>query len=100
MGRAWPAAGDLAASGAIDRVLPAADLHPKAEAFARRLSSGPTSAFAVVKELAAAYLKGGIAGADALLIDAAVGLFDTDDARDGIRRFLEAGPGQATFIGR
>jgi enoyl-CoA hydratase/carnithine racemase len=99
-GGALHTASDLAASGVIDRVLPAADLHPKAEAFARRLASGPTSAFAVVKELAAAYLEGGIAGADALLIDAAVGLFDTDDARNAIRTFLEAGPGQATFTGR
>jgi hypothetical protein len=84
----------------IDRVLPAADLHPKAEAFVRRLASGPTSAFAVVKDLVGAYDEGGIAGADALLIDAAVGLFDTDDARAGIRTFLKAGPGKATFTGK
>ena len=84
----------------IDRVLPAADLDAKAEAFAQRLASGPTSAFAVVKELVGAYAEGGIAGADALLIDAAVGLFDTDDARAGIRTFLEAGPGKATFTGK
>jgi enoyl-CoA hydratase/carnithine racemase len=93
-------AADLAASGVIDRVLPAADLHPKAEAFVRRLASGPTSAFAVVKDLVDAYDEGGIAGADALLIDAAVGLFDTDDARAGIRTFLKAGPGKATFTGK
>jgi enoyl-CoA hydratase/carnithine racemase len=93
-------AADLSASGVIDRVLPAADLHPKAEAFVRRLASGPTSAFAVVKQLVGAHGEGGIAGADALLIDAAVGLFDTDDARAGIRTFLEAGPGKATFTGK
>jgi hypothetical protein len=42
----------------------------------------------------------GIAGADALLLDAAVGLFDTEDARDGIRTFLASGPGKAAFAGR
>ena len=90
---------EFAAWGAIDRVLPAEELHAKAEAFARKLADGPTRAFAVVKDLARAYTRDGIAGADALLLDAAVGLFDTDDARGGINTFLEAGPGKATFTG-
>jgi enoyl-CoA hydratase/carnithine racemase len=89
----------LAAWGIVDRVLPAEDLHAKAEAFARRLADGPTRAFTVVKDLARAYTTDGIAGADLLLLDAAVGLFDTDDARGGIKSFLESGPGHATFAG-
>jgi enoyl-CoA hydratase/carnithine racemase len=91
---------DLAAWGAIDRVVAADQLHPAAEEFARRLAAGPTRAFAVVKELARAYTTDGIPGADRLLLDAAVGLFDTEDARDGIKSFLESGPGKATFAGR
>ena len=90
---------EFAAWGAIDRVLPAEELHAEAETFARKLADGPTRAFAVVKDLARAYTRGGIAGADALLLDAAVGLFDTDDGRSGIKTFLEAGPGNATFTG-
>jgi len=54
----------------------------------------------VVKELTRSYTAGGVAGADALLADAAVGLFDTEDARGGIRSFLASGPGHATFAGR
>jgi enoyl-CoA hydratase/carnithine racemase len=92
-------ADELAAWGVIDRVLPGEDLHAAAEAFARRLADGPTRAFAVVKDLARAYTTGGIAGADVLLLDAAVGLFDTDDARGGIKTFLESGPGHAKFAG-
>ncbi|MDT5169801.1 MAG: hypothetical protein QOD02_3132, partial [Mycobacterium sp.] len=65
-----------------------------------RLAAGPTRAFAVVKELTRAYTAGGVAGADALLADAAVGLFDTEDARGGISSFLTSGPGHATFAGR
>jgi enoyl-CoA hydratase/carnithine racemase len=84
---------EFAAWGAIDRVLPAEELHAKAETFARKLADGPTRAFAVVKDLARAYTRDGIAGADALLLDAAVGLFDTDDARTRIKTFLEAGQG-------
>jgi enoyl-CoA hydratase/carnithine racemase len=92
-------ADELAAWGVIDRVLPADDLRAQTEAFARRLAVGPTRAFRVVKDLARAYTTDGIAGADRLLLDAAVGLFDTDDARGGIKTFLESGPGHATFAG-
>jgi enoyl-CoA hydratase/carnithine racemase len=91
---------DFAAWGAIDRVVAAGELGPAAEEFALRLANGPTRAFSVVKEIAAAYTAGGIAGADALLLDAAVGLFDTDDARGGIDGFLESSRGSQTFAGR
>lgn len=91
---------DLAAWGAIDRVVAADDLQPAAEEFARRLAHGPTRAFSVVKQVASAYTTDGIAAADALLLDAAVGLFDTQDARDGIQAFLESGRGSQTFAGR
>ena len=84
-------ADEFADWGAIDRVLPAEELHAEAETFARKLADGPTRAFAVVKELVRAHTSDGIAGADALLLDAAVGLFDTDDARSGIKTFLEVG---------
>jgi enoyl-CoA hydratase/carnithine racemase len=91
---------DFAAWGVIDRVLPAEDLQTKAEKFARRLAEGPTRAYSVVKDLVRAYAEGGIARADALLLDAAVSLFDTDDARGGIQTFLDSGPGKAKFLGR
>jgi hypothetical protein len=49
----------------------AEELHAKADTFARTLADGPTRAFAVVKDLARAYTRDGIVGADALLLDAA-----------------------------
>jgi len=91
---------DFAAWGVIDHVVAADDLHTAAEEFARRLADGPTRAFSVVKELARAYTADGIAGADALLAEAAVGLFDTEDARGGIETFLESGSGKFAFAGR
>jgi enoyl-CoA hydratase/carnithine racemase len=90
---------DFAAWGVIDRVLPAADLHQKAERFAQRLADGPTLAYAAVKELTHAYSQGGVAAADALLLNAAVRLFDTADARNGIRSYLDSGPGHSEFVG-
>jgi enoyl-CoA hydratase/carnithine racemase len=91
---------EFAAWGAVDRVLAADELDSAAKEFANRLAAGPTRAFAAVKELTRAYTAGGVGGADALLTDAAVGLFDTEDARGGIRSFLTSGPGHATFTGR
>jgi len=86
--------------GVVDRVLAGEELHAAAEEFAKRLAQGPTRAFAVVKELARAYAQGGVPRADGLLLEAAVGLFDTDDARNGIESFLASGPGTASFVGR
>lgn len=91
---------ELAGWGAIDRVVAADELHTAAEDFARKLADGPTRAFSVVKRLAHAYTSDGVAGADALLLDAAVGLFDTDDGRGAIESFLAEGAGKATFAGR
>jgi enoyl-CoA hydratase/carnithine racemase len=81
----------LAGWGVIDRVVPADDLHESAEAFARTLASGPSGALAVVKALARAYVSDGVPAADALLLDAAVPLFDTEDARAGIETYLTTG---------
>jgi enoyl-CoA hydratase/carnithine racemase len=89
----------LANWGVIDLVLPADELHDSAEAFARALANGPTLAFGVVKRIAQAYLEGGVPGADALLLDAAVSLFDTEDARRGIETFLDTGAATASYEG-
>lgn len=90
---------EFAAWGIIDRVLPAAELHEQAERFARKLADGPTLAYAAIKDIAAAYARAGIPGADERLLDVAVGLFDTVDAREGIRSFLESGAGHAVYRG-
>jgi enoyl-CoA hydratase/carnithine racemase len=91
---------DFKAWGMIDHVVPADTFHAGAEAFAQSLASGPTRAFGVVKQLARAYTRAGIAGADALLLTEAVDLFSSDDARGGIRTFIDEGPGKAKFAGR
>jgi enoyl-CoA hydratase/carnithine racemase len=90
----------LVAWGAIDRVLAPDELYGAAQDFACKLAAGPTRAFSVVKEILHAHVVGGIPAADALLLDAAVGLFDTEDAPMGIRAFLESGATDAAFAGR
>ena len=64
------------------------------------LAEGPTLAYAAVKGPIRAYTQGGVAGADALLLEDAVGLFDTADARNGIQGYLDSGPGHGRFVGR
>jgi enoyl-CoA hydratase/carnithine racemase len=90
---------DFAAWGVIDRVVADDELHDAAGEFARRLAAGPTRAFSVVKDLVRAYTTTGVMGADSLLTHAAVGLFDTEDARNGIQSLLTSGPGNAIFAG-
>ena len=85
--------------GVVDRVLPAEELQPQAEKFAKRLAAGPAGAFAAVKRFAAAYTEGGVEAADERLLDEAVGLFDMEGAQNAIESFLTSGPGKATFAG-
>jgi enoyl-CoA hydratase/carnithine racemase len=99
IGGALHKAEEFAAWGVIDRVLPAAELEEKAERFARKLADGPTLAYTAIKDIAAAYARAGVPGADERLLDAAVGLFDTVDAQEGIRSFLESGAGHAVYRG-
>jgi enoyl-CoA hydratase/carnithine racemase len=82
----------LAEWGVVDKVVPANELATAAQNYARSLAAGPTRAYSVVKQLGRAHLTGGIAGADALLVDAAVDLFDTQDARGAIDAFPSSGP--------
>jgi enoyl-CoA hydratase/carnithine racemase len=89
----------LAAWGVIDRVVSATRLQASAEAFARTLAAGPTLAFGVVKQLAHAYLGDGVPGADARLLDSAVSLFDSDDARRGIETFVTTGAAGTIYEG-
>ena len=64
------------------------------------MAAGPARAFAAAKRLTAAYTEGGVEAADERLSEDAVGLFDTEDARNAIDSFLASGPGNATFAGR
>jgi enoyl-CoA hydratase len=94
------AAEELERWNVVNRVLPDEGFADAALAFAERLAAGPTRAHAVTKHVLRAYLSSGVKGADSILSEAVGELFETDDARDAIRSFLERGPGQATFHGR
>jgi enoyl-CoA hydratase/carnithine racemase len=86
--------------GVVNRVLPAADLHEKARAFAQRLAAGPTLAHAATKQMIRLALDEGVEAADAALPAAGGLVMASQDLQSGARTLLEKGPGNATFEGR
>ena len=84
----------------VNRVLPDEGFDAAARELALRLAHGPTRAHAATKRLVRAQLEGGTRAADAAVPEVAGALFDSEDARAGVRSFLERGPGHARYSGR
>jgi enoyl-CoA hydratase/carnithine racemase len=76
----------------VNRVVPDEKLEPEARAFAERLASGATLAYAAGKKIVRAYLETGIRAADALVEEIAPALFETADMRAGVAGLLQHGP--------
>jgi enoyl-CoA hydratase/carnithine racemase len=98
-GGLYPAA-ELERWNVVNRVLPDDDLVEKSLRFAKRLAAGPTIAHEATKRIVRAYLDHGVRGADERTADIGAPLFATADLQGAVERFLEDGPGKATFEGR
>lgn len=83
-------AATVAQAGVVNHVVSDGELLAAARSFAAKLASGPTRAYAVNKALLRAWVDGGISGADNVLFDLAMPLFETDDARRGITSAISA----------
>lgn len=86
--------------GLADRVAPAAETLDVALELAGTLAKGALIAQAYAKLAIDRGLEGTLAAGLDEEAKLFVGLFRTDDARNGIKSFLEHGPGKATFTGR
>jgi enoyl-CoA hydratase/carnithine racemase len=84
----------------VNRVLPDADLAEKSMKFAHRLAGGPTLANAATKRIVRAQTDVGTRGADAVTPDVGAPLFETEDLKQAVEKFLAEGPGKASFRGR
>ena len=84
----------------VNRVLPDAELLPKAMRFAERLAAGPTRANAATKRMVRAFLDHGVRGAVERVGEIVPPLFATQDLQRAVKSFLSEGPGKATFEGR
>jgi enoyl-CoA hydratase/carnithine racemase len=78
----------------VNRVVPDENLEAETRAFAERLASGATLAYAAGKRFVRAYLDRGIRTADSLVEEIAPALFETADMRAGVDGLLEHGPRQ------
>ncbi|MGP4015040.1 enoyl-CoA hydratase/isomerase family protein [Saccharopolyspora sp. 5N708] len=74
----------MAQAGVVNHVVPDDELLEAARSFARRVAQGPTLAHGVHKALLRTWAQGGIAAADAALLDAAIPLFATEDVTNAL----------------
>src|SRR5712672_467063 len=78
----------------VNKVVSDEKLEAETRAFAERLASGATLAYAAGKKIVRAYLERGIRAADAVVGEIAPALFETADMRAGVSGLLEYGPRQ------
>ena len=93
-------ADEALAIGLLDKVVPADEVLDAALEWAASFASGAVVAMGIAKRVVDAGLDGSLAAALDLEAEGFAEVFATDDARVGIRSFLDDGPGKATFSGR
>jgi enoyl-CoA hydratase len=93
-------ADEALAIGLVDRVVPAAEVLDTAVEWAASFASGAVVAMGIAKRVVDGGLDGSLAAGLDLEGEGFAEVFATDDARVGIRSFLDDGPGKATFSGR
>ena len=93
-------AGEALNIGLCDRIFPASVLQAEARAMALSFARGAVAAHALAKRAIDAAYDGSLADGLDLERDLFVEVFETDDAKTGVKSFLENGPGKAKFTGR
>jgi enoyl-CoA hydratase/carnithine racemase len=88
------------AIGLVDAVVPDDEVYETAVAMARKFAAGPPLALAAAKRAIEEGLDLTLPEGLALETSLFAELFDTEDQKNGMRSFIENGPGKATFTGR
>jgi enoyl-CoA hydratase/carnithine racemase len=79
-----PISGSLAGQlGIATKVVPEAALAQATEALAKKLAVGPTKSYAATRTLLKAWSAGGVAAADAMMLDITMDLYSTEDSTRG-----------------
>lgn len=86
--------------GLVDRVVPADEVQAAAMAWAAELAQGAVLAHGLAKRAVDRGLDGDLDTGLALEQELFAQVFASDDARIGVRSFLDQGPGKASFTGR
>jgi len=92
-------AAEALAIGLADQVVPDGEVYQTARALAARYAAGPPIALAAAKHAIDAGLGTDLQTGLEIERLGFAGLFATDDARGGMRSFVENGPGKASFSG-
>src|SRR3984957_15275724 len=88
------------AIGLVDKVVPDGEVYAAAVKLAERFATGPAVALRAAKQAIDEGLEADLdTGLEIERLQFA-GLFATEDARTGMRSFVENGPGKARFVGR
>jgi enoyl-CoA hydratase/carnithine racemase len=88
------------AIGLVDQVVPDGEVHAAAVRLAERFAAGPAVALRAAKQAIDEGLEADLdTGLEIERLQFS-GLFATEDARTGMRSFIENGPGKARFVGR
>jgi enoyl-CoA hydratase/carnithine racemase len=93
-------AAEALAIGLADKVVPDDEVYDAARAMAARYAGGPALALRAAKEAVDRGLEADLDTGLEIERLSFAGLFATQDARAGMRSFVENGPGKATFAGR
>lgn len=91
---------EAALIGLADKVVPAEEVLPSALEWAAQFARGPVVAHGLAKRAIDQGLDGELSRGLELEQELFVEVFKTEDARTGVRSFLENGPGKASFSGR
>ncbi|HEX2711633.1 MAG TPA: enoyl-CoA hydratase/isomerase family protein [Candidatus Acidoferrales bacterium] len=75
----------------VNRVVPDDMFESQTRAFAEKLASGPTLAYAAGKRIVRAYLEGGVRAADKVVDEVAPPLFQSEDMRAAVAALVEHG---------
>jgi len=75
----------------VNRVIPDNAFEAETRAFAERLASGPTLAYAAGKRMVRAYLEGGTRAADKVVDEVAPPLFQSEDMRAAVAALVQYG---------
>jgi enoyl-CoA hydratase/carnithine racemase len=93
-------AAEALAIGLVDKVVPDGEVYQAARDLVARFASGPAVALRAAKQAIDEGLEADLdTGLEIERLQFA-GLFATEDARTGMRSFVENGPGKASFAGR
>jgi len=98
-------ASDAFGLGFVSHLVPTERLSQEVETLARQMGTGPTRAYAAMRAMLKAWSNGGVAAADAVMLDLTMDLFSSADATKGFAETAKAieediEPPALTFEGR